>query len=111
MAIYFQVRMMGNLEWNFPRQHSGTAASQRQGPRFNSGLGSLSVWSLHILTVSAWVSSGCSGFLPQSKDVWIRLIDHAKLPLTVRGINGVNAWGYRDAAWVDLLSVQARWAE
>jgi len=31
------------------------------------GLGSLSVWSLHILPVSAWVSSGCSGFLPQSK--------------------------------------------
>jgi len=50
-------------------QHCG---SQRQGPRFNSRLGSLSVWSLHVLPLSAWVSSGCSGFLPQSKDVWVR---------------------------------------
>ena len=44
-----------------------TAASQRQGPGFDSWLGSLSVRSLHILPVSAWVSSGCSGFLPQSE--------------------------------------------
>ncbi|KAL7826959.1 hypothetical protein AOLI_G00321680 [Acnodon oligacanthus] len=29
----------------------------------------LSVWSLHVLPVSAWVSSGFSGFLPQSKDM------------------------------------------
>ena len=49
------------------------AASERQGPGFNSGLGSLSVWSLHVLPVFAWVSSGCSGFLPQSKgDVEMR---------------------------------------
>ena len=73
-----------------------TAASQRQAPGFNSGLGSLSVWSLHILPVSAWVSSGCSGFLPQSKDVRVRLIGHDKLPLSVRGIRKVNTWGYRD---------------
>ena len=56
-----------------------TAASQLQGPGFDSRLGSLSVWSLHILLVSAWVSSGCSGFLPQSKDVRVRLIGHAKI--------------------------------
>ena len=31
------------------------------------GLDSLSVWSLHILPMSAWVFSGCSGFLPQSE--------------------------------------------
>ena len=47
--------------------------------------GSLSVRSLHVLPVSAWVSSGCSGFLPQSKDVRVRWIGHAKLPLSVRG--------------------------
>ena len=56
-----------------------TAASQLQGSGFDSRLGSLSVWSLHILLVSAWVSSGCSGFLPQSKDVQVRLIGHAKI--------------------------------
>ena len=55
------------------------AASQLQGPGFDSRLGSLSVWSLHILLVSAWVSSGSSGFLPQSKDVRVRLIGHAKI--------------------------------
>ena len=30
---------------------------------------------------SAWVSSGCSGFLPQSKDVQVRWVGRAKLPL------------------------------
>jgi len=56
-------------------RHGGTvvstAASQRQGPGFNSSLGSLSVWSSHILAVSAWVFSGCSGFLPQSKTKYV----------------------------------------
>ena len=75
------------------------AASQRQGPGFNSGLGSLSVWSLHILPPSAWDSSGCSGLLPQSKDVKVRLIGRANLPLSVREISRVNMWGYRDRAW------------
>ena len=56
-----------------------TAASQLQGPGFDFRLGSLSVWSLHILLVSAWVSSGCSGFLPQSKDVRVRSIGHGKI--------------------------------
>ena len=50
-------------------QHGGTvvstAASQLQGAGFDFWLGSLSVPSLHVLPVSAWVSSGCSGFLPQ----------------------------------------------
>jgi len=71
-----------------------TAASQRQGPGFDSLLGSLSAWSLHILPVSAWVSFGCSGFLPQSKDARVRLIRHAKLSLSVRRIWKANIWGY-----------------
>jgi len=61
-----------------------TAASQLQGTGFNSQLGSLSVWSLHILRVSVWVSFGCSGFLPQSKDVQVRWIRHTQLPLSVQ---------------------------
>ena len=61
--------------------------------------------------MSAWVSSGCSGFLPQSKDVWVRLIGHAKLTLSVRGISRANTWGYGDKAWVGLLSVLARCAK
>ena len=55
---------------NQMRWHGGTmvssAASQRQGRSFDSQLGSLSVRNLHVLPVSAWVSSGCSGFLPHS---------------------------------------------
>ena len=65
--------MLNSLRTRTLGRHGGTvvstAASQRQGPGFDSRLGSLSVWSLHILPVSAWVSSGCSGFLPQSKDL------------------------------------------
>jgi len=48
--------------------------------------------------VSAWFSSRCSGFLPQSKDVQVRLIGHVKLPIvswdvSVRGISRLNVWG------------------
>ena len=88
-----------------------TAASQRQGPRFDSRLGSLAVWILHVLLVSVGVSSGCSGFLPQSEDVRVRLIGYDKLPLSVRGISRVNAWSYWDRAWVGSWLVQTRWAE
>ena len=52
------------------------------------------MWSLHILPVSAWVSSRSSGFLPQSKDVRVRWIGHVKLPLSARGITRVYIWGY-----------------
>ena len=91
------------FQQNSERRHGSTvvsiAASQCQGPGFDSWLVSLPVWSLHILPVSAWVSSGCSGFLPHSKNV--RVIGHAKLLLSVRGMSGisrVNMWGYRDRA-------------
>ena len=40
----------------------------------------------------------CVGFLPYSKDVRVRFIGHAKLPLNVRGINRVNTWGLGDRA-------------
>jgi len=50
---------------------------QRQGTGFHSRLGSLSVWSLHIVPVSAWV---CSHSL---KDMLVRWIGHAKFSLSV----------------------------
>ena len=43
----------------------------------------LSVWSLHVLPVYAWVLSGYSGFLPPSKNMHVRLIDDSKLSLGV----------------------------
>ena len=61
-----------------------TAASRRQRPRFDSRLGSLSVWSLHILPVSAWVSSRSSASPPNNlKEVLVRCIGHAKFSLSV----------------------------
>ena len=42
---------------------------------------SLSVWSLHVLPVYAWVLSGYSGFLPPSKNMHVRLIGVSKIIL------------------------------
>ena len=68
------------MEWHGCKVVS-TAASQRSGPGIDSRLGSLFVRSLHLLPVSAWVSSAFSGFLPLSNDVQVRCIGHAKLIL------------------------------
>jgi len=43
----------------------------------------LSVWSLHVLPVYAWVLSEYSGFLPLSKNMHVRLIGDSKLSLGV----------------------------
>ena len=47
-----------------------------------------SVWSLHVL-VLAWVFTGYSGFLSQSKDMQVRFIVDSKLPVGVNvTVNG-----------------------
>merc|ERR1712035_185044 len=52
----------------------------------------LSVWSLHVLPVPAWVLSGYSGFLPQSKDMHVRLIGDSKLSVGVNvRVNGCSS--------------------
>jgi len=45
-------------------------------------------------------SVGLSLNASTSKDVRVSWIGHDKLPLSVRGINRVNTWVYRDRAWV-----------
>ena len=50
---------------------------------------------LHVLPMSAWVSSGCSGFLPQSKDVQVKLIGHVNLTLVSGELAG-KCVGLRD---------------
>jgi len=63
--------------------HSGVAVSivtSQQGS--NPGWG-LSVWSLHVLPVYAWVRSAYSGFLPPLKNMHVKLIDNSKLTLGV----------------------------
>jgi len=54
--------------WLAPSLHS------KRVPGSTAGWG-LSVWSLHVLPVYAWVLSGYSGFLPLSKNMHVRLID------------------------------------
>ena len=47
-----------------------TVASQQEGSVFESrSFRGLSVWSLHVLPMFAWVSSGCSGFPHHQKHV------------------------------------------
>lgn len=53
--------------------------SQPEGSWFST-----SVWSVHVLTLPAWVSSGYSGFFPQSKHPHVRLIGDCKLATDVR---------------------------
>jgi len=51
-----------------------TAASQRQGPGFDSRFGSLSLWSLHILPVSVrGFPPGAPVSSPSPKDVLVRV--------------------------------------
>ena len=44
----------------------------------------LSVWSLHVLPVYAWVLSGFPGFLPPSKNMHVGLIGDSKKKIVLR---------------------------
>ena len=54
--------------------------SQQEGSWFKPWKG-LSVCGLHVLPVPVWVSFEYSGFLPQSKDMHVRLIGGSKFPI------------------------------
>jgi len=54
-------------------------------PDSNPGWG-LSVWSLHVLLIYAWILSRSSGFLPPSKNMHVRLIGDSKLSFGVNVI-------------------------
>merc|ERR1712168_994532 len=73
-----------------------TAASQQEGPGFDSQLGQglgLSVWSLHVLPVLAWVSSGHSGFLPHQKNMYIYMSVHLfVISVCLSYLYGDNGW-------------------
>jgi len=62
-----------------------TVASQREGSRVPGSIPTwdLSVWSLLVLPVDAWVLSGYSSFLPPSKNMHVRLTGDSKLSLGV----------------------------
>jgi len=60
--------------WLAPWPHS------KRVPGSTPGWG-LSVWSLHVLPMHAWVPSGYSGFLSPSKNMHVRLIGVSKIVL------------------------------
>jgi len=60
----------------------GAALSPHSQRGSDPGHGGPSLWSLHVLPLTAWVPSGFSGILPQSKDVQLGLLD-SKLPVGV----------------------------
>ncbi|MEQ2241449.1 hypothetical protein ILYODFUR_025380 [Ilyodon furcidens] len=66
----------------FPLQHCCPAA-RRSWVRLLAG--GPSAWSLHVLPMHVWVLSRYPGFLPQSKNMTVRLIGLSKVSL---GING-----------------------
>lgn len=49
----------------------GGGENHRRNGQYSPLLSNLSVWSLHVLHVTAGVSSGCSDFLPRPKDMWV----------------------------------------
>lgn len=53
-----------------------TVALQQENSLSEPGF---SVCCLHVLSVSEWVPSGCSGSLPHSKDMQVRLSGNYKL--------------------------------
>jgi len=86
-----------------------TAASQLQGPGFGSRLGSLSVWSLHVLpSVSvrefppgAPVSSHSPKYVRVRVDwPWLNCpsVSRGGGMCRLEGLAGVNEWGYGDRA-------------
>lgn len=69
-----------------PEKAQGLALSPQSKTVLPAGWG-LSVSSLYVLSVPTWVSSGYSGFLPQS-DMWFRLTGDFKLLSSVNvGMN------------------------
>ena len=79
-----------------------TAASQRQGPGFDSQLEPLSVRSLHGFPPGAPVASH------SPKMCGLDGLAMLNCPLVLGGLARVNAWVYGDRAWVGLWLVQTR---
>ena len=75
-----------------------TAASQHQGPGFDSQLGSLSVWSLHILPCLCRFPPGAPVSSHSPKMCRLGGLAMLNCPLVSGGLAMVNAWGYGDRA-------------
>ena len=73
-----------------------TAASQCQGPKFNSQLGSLPVQSLHILPCLHGFPPGAPVSSHSPKMCGLCGLAMLNFPLVSGGLARVNAWGYGD---------------
>lgn len=70
-----------------------TVAAQQEGPGFDPWvhLEHLSMWSLYVVPLPAWVSSGC---LLRSKDIWIRSVNRGEAVRVMKGwCVGAGFWG------------------
>lgn len=69
-------------------QRSALSPLQQQSSGFKPGL---SLWSFHVLPVSAWVPSGCSSLLTQPKDMQVRQIASKLLVSANLSTNGSSS--------------------
>ena len=89
--------------------HGGAVPHSKRVPGSIPGWG-LSMWSLHVLPLHAWVLSGYSGFLPPSKNMHVRLIGVSKIVLRSECehvwlfVSFVSVWPWRPVQGVPRLS-------
>lgn len=59
--------------------------TEKKVTSLNPGLGkvSLSMWSLHVLSMYGWICSRYSSFLPWAKNMLTRLISDSEWPVCV----------------------------
>jgi len=80
-----------------------TVASQQRVPGLDPA--GLSVWSLHVLPVYAWVPSGFSGFLPPSKNMHVRLTGDSKSECELGLSDFIDTAIYIDILFPDKVSI------
>ncbi|MEQ2309345.1 hypothetical protein AMECASPLE_037683 [Ameca splendens] len=80
------MRLFFNKQYKHNRYNGGAVGSTVCSKKVLGSTPSrgLSAWSLHVFPVHAWLLTGYSGFLPQSKDMPIRLIGLSILSLGVK---------------------------
>lgn len=70
--MFFNFYLVWEAQWN-----SGLTLSS------HSKTTTFSAWSLQVLFVPAWAFSGYSDFIPQSKEIHVRLTGDSKLSVSV----------------------------
>lgn len=80
--VYKLVWTPGSLKQVKKREENRNLLTARRS-KFRLQAWDLSVWGLHVFTVSVWVLSGFSVFLPQSRNMHVRRIGYCKLSVVL----------------------------